>query len=181
MVYFPEQAFRPQTVKEKLSHIFTARAYGRDDVLGIRTALHYTNMTTDGAYAHCDLACAIASKMADGNFAVTRHTGHISQHVAKRFGGTLSIDGSGPPPVICKPDEVLDVLGKIDAEMAKAAVYSTMMPETPIARIADTVPLPVAREIFDHPCAREEIEHRIDMLHWYPMMQRVVSSLTPSG
>jgi hypothetical protein len=170
---FPEDGFRKESFRERLSRGFNTRAYGRDDVLGIRTATHYGNIRSEGAHVHTDIDCAIATKMTDGSFLVTRYHAVQTSHVGKKYGGMLKIDGSDVSSVTCGADEVLDVMDRIDAELAAKAVYSVMMPELSIVRMHDAVPLPVAKALFEEPATYEDIETQIQFLDWQPLVDRI--------
>lgn len=155
-VHFPEGGFRQETLREKLSHIFTARAYRAADVKDIRSSVYYRNFHTEGANHRYEAAVIFADRTDDGMFHVMITRAQVSDNVLQS-GYISSFPERQKSAVICGPDTVIDTVRAMEKQLQEESELWLRYPGRAHIRLHDSIHIDIAARIFEKPQTAEAI------------------------
>jgi hypothetical protein len=157
-VHFPEGGFRQETLREKLSHIFTGRAYRAADVRGIRSSVYYRNFHVEGANHKYEAAVIFADRAGDGMFHVRITRAQVSDNILQSSYMTAFPE---PPnnsaAVICGADSVVDTVRAMVTQLQQESDLWLRYPNRVHIRLRDSVHIDIAEQIFKRPQTAESI------------------------
>lgn len=157
-VHFPEDGFRQETLLEKLSHIFTARAYRAADVKEIRSSVYYRNFHTEGANHKYEATVIFADRTEDDMFHVSITRAHVSDNVLQSgYMTSFREPQRGSPAVICGEDTVIDAVRAMEAQLQEESELWLRYPNRLHIRLCSSVHIDIAAEIFKKPQSADSI------------------------